>query len=63
VTGWRSLLAWLALVVFIYAGVTVLVDLLHPLGKHDPKAIPIALFALVSGLGGTALILRLQGRR
>ena len=60
---WPWALAWIVLLVVIYAGVTVLVDLLHPQGKQDPRAIPVAVFALVSGLGGSALILWIQGRR
>lgn len=60
---WRVPAAWAGLVAFIYAGVTVLVAVLHPIGKHDPKAVPIALFALFSALIGSAVIMRLQGRR
>lgn len=60
---WPWALAWIVLLVVIYAGVTVLVDVLHPQGKQDPRAIPVAVFALVSGLGGSALILWMQRRR
>lgn len=39
---WRSL--WL---VALFGGASVLVAVLHPAGKSDPRAIPIALFGLV----------------
>ena len=55
---WKTILAWAGLVMFVYGGVTVLVALLHPQGKHDPRGIPIALFALVSALVGIAVLLR-----
>ncbi|HMZ14128.1 MAG TPA: hypothetical protein PLI79_09315 [Mycobacterium sp.] len=55
---WKSILAWAALVVFVYGGVTVLVAVLHPQGKQDPRGIPIALFALASALTGIAVLLR-----
>ena len=55
---WKSILAWAGLAVFVYGGVTVLVAVLHPQGKHDPRGIPIALFALISALLGTAVLLR-----
>ena len=55
---WKSILAWAGLVVFIYGGVTVLVALLHPQGKQDPRGIPVALFALISAVIGIAVLLR-----
>jgi hypothetical protein len=40
---WRIRLAWAGLVVVLYSGVAAIVAVLHPHGKHDPKAIPVAL--------------------
>ncbi len=57
------MLAWAALSAFVFGGVTLLAMVLHPQGKHDPLGVPIALFALISGLAGTGIILWMQGRR
>jgi hypothetical protein len=57
---WRIRIAWAALTVFFCAGVIGLVAMLHPQGKQDPKAIPVALFALTTVFVGSALIARME---
>ena len=58
--GWRGWLPWLALATLLYGGATVLVSVLHPEGKHDPKGIPLALFALATVVIGIAVITYVQ---
>ena len=57
---WRIRIAWMTLTVFFFAGIIGLDSMLNPQGKEDPKAIPVALFALTTVFVGSALILRME---
>lgn len=50
---WLVRMCWFLLIVALYGGVVGLNSLLHPHGKHDMKAVPIALYALgIVTIGG-----------
>lgn len=60
---WPLAVAWVALAAFIIGGSWVLIDLLHPNGKRDPRGVVVVVFALLSAMSGILVIMRWQSRR